>query len=136
VRTLGRAFESFCVGLVASLSSEVHTSFSGLGVTGNTIVDLDAETAVSQLITDSPLTSGARSAYGSVALLGTFTSLAFNVTLATSNRDGGSFTLGTVPEPSALVWSVLGSVVLLAIGGRRRWRSCLSTDGLNRGTGS
>jgi hypothetical protein len=76
----------------------------GLGVSGNTVLDLNPNTLVGQDPDTPPLTSGPRSAYGSVELLGTISTLTFTVSSVTSNGDGGSFTLSTaeVPEPSSL----------------------------------
>jgi PEP-CTERM motif len=77
----------------------------GLGVSGNTVLDLNPDTAVGQDPSTPPLTSGPRSAYGSVELLGTISTLTFNVSYpGLPPGDGGSFTLSTsaVPEPSSL----------------------------------
>lgn len=67
----------------------------GLGVSGKTIVDLNPATLVPQFTNTAPLTAGARSAYGSVELLGTFTTITFDVVQANTNGDGGSFTFST-----------------------------------------
>jgi hypothetical protein len=50
----------------------------GLGVSGNTVLDLNPNTGVGQDPATPPLTSGPRSAYGSVELLGTISTLTFN----------------------------------------------------------
>jgi hypothetical protein len=66
----------------------------GLGVSGNTVMDLNPDTAVGQDPSTPPLTSGPRSAYGSVELLGTISTLTFNVSYpGLPPGDGGSFTL-------------------------------------------
>ena len=79
----------------------------GLGVSGNTVLDLNPNTGVGQDPSSPPLTSGPRSAYGSVELLGTISTLTFVVSYpGLPPGDGGSFTLSTssaaVPEPSSL----------------------------------
>jgi len=79
----------------------------GLGVSGNTVLDLNPDTGVGQDPSTPPLTSGPRSAYGSVELLGTISTLTFSVSYpGLPPGDGGSFTLSTsssaVPEPSSL----------------------------------
>jgi len=96
-------------------------------VAGTILHDIDPMTAAHWLESDSPV--NAPSAYGSVRLNGTFSSVTIKLAEVASAPwgDGGSFTLsGTAaptvshaPEPSALIiWSLLG-VLGIAIG---RWR--------------
>lgn len=83
----------------------------GDGLTVNTtnkiIADADPFTGVGLSPSTPPPTTGARSAYGSVALLGTFSTL--NIKLQgnpslTIAGDGGSFIISTtVPEPSTVL---------------------------------
>jgi hypothetical protein len=78
-----------------------------------TLTDANPFTMIGLPTTVPPPTTGARSAYGSVLLPGTFSSLVFDVTPALGTLgDGGSFTLGIVPEPStyALALSALASL--------------------------
>ena len=79
----------------------------GLGISGTTIVDLDPTTSVNNAPGAVPPTANPRSAYGSVELMGTFTTLTFNaVTSDFTGPDGGSFTLSAaptaVPEPGSI----------------------------------
>jgi len=88
-------------------------------------LDLNPATGVGQDPTYPPLTSGPRSAYGSVELLGTISTLTFNVNNGpiVPNGDGGSFTLSTssavVPEPSSLVIALTATACLATFAGRR-----------------
>ena len=84
-------------------------------------MDLNPNTLVGQDPATPPLTSGPRSAYGSVELLGTISTLTFNVSSVTANGDGGSFTLSTseVPEPSSLVLALTATACLAAFAGRQ-----------------
>ena len=92
----------------------------GILVAGDVIKDANPLTAIGQPPTDQPLTSGARSAYGSVLLEGTFTSLTINVDNPGSAGDGGSFTLSTIPEPSTLALAGIGGFSGLIGAWRRR----------------
>lgn len=86
----------------------------GIEVTNNTILDADTATFAGQLPSAPPLTTGPRSGYGSVELLGTFTSLTFNDTNPSMGGDGGSFTLATAPEPSTNALCFAGLFALLS----------------------
>jgi len=87
----------------------------GLQVVGDVISDANP-LGVGQDPSDPPLLTGDRSAYGSVELEGTFTTLTLNV-VNNGNGDGGSFTLVT-PEPDSLV--LLGFGLLACAGAIRR----------------
>lgn len=92
---------------LAILSGNGGADGDGLGVSGKTMFDLNPTTGVGEDPNTAPLTSGARSAYGSVELEGTYTSLTIDITTArVGGGDGGNFTLVATPEP--------GSMVLLA----------------------
>jgi hypothetical protein len=96
----------------------------GILVTGDIISDANPTTVVPQATSDVPFTTGARSAYGSVELLGTFTTLTIDVSNFDNNNayevDGGSFTLATtVPEPWSLTLFA-SACGILAIRIRRR----------------
>jgi hypothetical protein len=102
----------------------------GILVSGKVIADADSRTVVPQDPTvPPPTTPTPRSAYGSVELLGTFTSLTIDVSnSAHDGGDGGSFTLSllAVPEPSTLVLAVTGGIFGLAYaGGCRMARAVL-----------
>ena len=69
---------------------------------------------------DTPPIAGARSAYGSVQLDGTFSTISFGAGSA-GFSDDGSFTISIVPEPGSLILAGMG---LLSAAGftRRRMR--------------
>jgi hypothetical protein len=94
----------------------------GLGVSGNTVMDLNPSTLVGQDPATPPLTSGPRSAYGSVELLGTISTLTFVVSvIPNGDGDGGAFTLSSsaVPEPSSLVLALTATACLTSFASRR-----------------
>lgn len=84
----------------------------GLAVSGDTILDLNPTTQVGQNQSASPLTSGARSAYGSVELMGTYSSLVVDVAMNPNgiSGDGFNFTLVSTPEPASM--ALLGVIVI------------------------
>jgi hypothetical protein len=110
-----------------SLLSGNGDGSEGLMVVGNVIRDANPSGAAWEP-TDPPPTTGSRSAYGSVQILGTFTELTINVIKPNnSGADGGSFTLSTsppattgVPEPSTLALLAAGAISALAYGRLRR----------------
>ena len=69
-----------------------------------------------------PPIAGSRSAYGSVQLDGTFSTISFGAGTGGPFTDDGSFTLSIVPEPSSLILAGIGA---LGVAGftRRRGRS-------------
>jgi hypothetical protein len=89
----------------------------GILVVGDVISDANAGTLIGQSAAVAPPTSGDRSAYGSVLLQGTFSSLTIRVDNPGSGGDGGSFTLA-VPGPGTLALLGLGLAGLAA--SRRR----------------
>ena len=97
----------------------------GLGLSGNTVVDLNPNTLVGLPPTTPPPTTGPRSAYGSVQLLGTISTLTFaSSTPSNFNQggDGGSFTLSTsatVPEPSSFVLTLAATACAAPLAIRR-----------------
>ena len=104
----------------------------GLGVSGKRVIDLDNATfhSTGRETTDTPPTTGARSAYGSVRLEGptAFSSISFDVVTLNSTAstvDNGNFTfsasLTPVPEPA------LGLLAAAAgLAGWRRWRATMT----------
>lgn len=86
----------------------------GLQVVGNVVSDANPATFDGLSPTTAPPTAGPRSAYGTVSLNGTFSTLSIAVNAV--HGDGGSFTLSSVPEPSAVAG--VGGLALL----RRRRR--------------
>jgi hypothetical protein len=101
------------------LSGNGGADGDGLGVSGMTMLDLNPSTAIGQGQSTTPLTSGPRSAYGSVELLGTYSSLTIDIsTAATGGGDGGNFTLvDPVPEPASI--ALLGDVLVCLAGSKR-----------------
>lgn len=85
------------------------------------VQDFNPATADGTLPGTPPPTSGPRSAYGSIQLNGTFTTIAFGAGTGGPFSDSGSFTL-SVPEPGSLLLSALGGWGLAGII-RRRLRS-------------
>jgi hypothetical protein len=102
----------------------------GLQVTGDIISDADPATSVGQSPSAAPFTTHARSAYGSVELLGTFTTLTIDISnVEVSGKyqgDGGSFTLATTPVPEPWSLTLFATMCgILAIRMRRRSRTRL-----------
>jgi len=91
----------------------------GFFLISNLIFDANPESGIGQDPSQQPLLTGARSAYGSVELLGTFSLLTINVSNPTERGDGGSFTLATTPEPSTFALLTV-SLSMLTIGIRKR----------------
>lgn len=91
----------------------------GLGVIGNKVLDLNPNTLFGVDPATPPPTSGPRSAYGSVQLLGSISTLTFVSSTPSGfnlGGDGGSFTLSVsptaVPEPSTLVLALTATACL------------------------
>jgi hypothetical protein len=96
----------------------------GLQVAGDVISDANTNTIVGQSPSEAPFTSGARSAYGSIELLGSFDTLTFDVSNPGDLGDGGSFTFAASPVPEPWSWSLLATFcAIVAI--RARCRSKL-----------
>lgn len=88
--------------------------------TARTVFDATSATAVGLAPSTTPPTTEGRSAYGSVQLLGTFSSIAFDVSPNSPFLgDGGSFTISAVPipEPGSLALGAFGLALCTA---RRR----------------
>jgi hypothetical protein len=82
----------------------------GIGISGKTIIDR-ANLDTGQAPSATPFTNGTakRSAYGSVRVNGTYSTLTIDLTAVHSlGGDGGNFTFAIMPEPSSFALSVLG----------------------------
>lgn len=100
----------------------------GIAVAGGpsfSIVDANALTSDATPPTLSAPTAGPRSAYGSVQLNGTFTTIAFGVGASGPGADigGGSFTISIVPEPGSMLLMGLGVSCMVGFTRRRARRS-------------
>jgi hypothetical protein len=82
------------------LSGNGGVDGDGLGIAGNTIIDLNPATPQITPPDTSPATTGDRAAYGSVQLKGTFSTLVFTFTNDAPGGGGGSFTLSAAPVPA------------------------------------
>jgi hypothetical protein len=110
------------LGGLVLLSGNGGSDGDGIQVIGDVISDANTTTIVGQLPSASPATTGARSAYGSVELLGSFDTLTIDVSNPGDLGDGGSFTFAAAPVPEPWSWSLLAIMcAILAI--RGRWRS-------------
>jgi hypothetical protein len=99
----------------------------GITINGDVIIaDANPTTEIGQDPSSHPLMSGARSAYGSVELLGDFSTLTIQVSNPTAEGDGGSFTLATVPEPAG--WLLLLTVAAL-LGWKMRAKAIADSAG-------
>lgn len=96
--------------------------FDPLGLTspGKFIQDAAPGTSDATFPSVTPRLLGDRSAYGSVQLNGTFSSLTFRVGVNGPGVDvgGGSFTISAVPEPSSMLLVGLSSMGLVGFGRR------------------
>jgi hypothetical protein len=79
----------------------------GLQVSGDVISDANTNTIIGELPSEAPLTTGARSAYGSIELLGIFDTLTIDVSNPGNLGDGGSFTFAAAPVPEPWSWTLL-----------------------------
>lgn len=88
----------------------------GLALAGLTIFDQGINTSDNTAPSLSPPTAGGRSAYGSIKLHGTFTTIAFDMVDIWHAGDSGTFTVSldalgaSAPEPGTLALLVLGLV--------------------------
>jgi hypothetical protein len=96
----------------------------GIGLSGFSVVDrVTGDTG--QAPTATPFTNGTnnRSAYGSVMVNGTYSSLTVRLAATHSNGgDGGNFTLAVIPEPGALALFGLGVALGALLRKRRKAR--------------
>lgn len=84
----------------------------GLAVSGTSIFDLTGSTADSTSPFSPPPTTGLRSAYGSVLLSGTYSSLEF-LMFTGPGTDNANFTITAVPEPDMTTLIALGAAGML-----------------------
>jgi PEP-CTERM motif len=77
----------------------------GLGISGLSLIDTSPLTFDATAPTTTPPIAGGRSAYGSVMINGTFSTLVIGTGTTTGLADnfGGSFTISVVPEPNSLI---------------------------------
>ena len=93
----------------------------GIGISGFAMIDrLNGDTGQAPTVTPSTNGTTNRSAYGSVLVNGTYSSLTINLTATHSNGgDGGNFTMAIMPEPGSAALLLAG---LLGVGVLRRRR--------------
>ena len=87
----------------------------GLQVVGNVVSDADPATTNDNVSGNGPSVpplTGPRSAYGTVALDGTYRTLTVDAEISGPSFDRGSFTLSSVPEPTAAALGVAGVALL------------------------
>jgi hypothetical protein len=84
----------------------------GFAVSGTTILDLAPATADPTIPFSPPPTTGPRSAYGSVLLSGTYSSLDFLMFTGPATDDA-NFTLSSVPEPGITTLIAMGAAGML-----------------------
>lgn len=91
----------------------IDPAFGGPAYSNALLWDQNPSTTDATLPSGLPPTSGARSAYASVRINGSFSSLNFMTDSMGPFTDGGSFTISVVPEPSSAMLLGLGIVVML-----------------------
>lgn len=91
----------------------IDPGFGGAGYGYSMVYDLSPGSSDSTPPTMPPPTTGPRSAYGSVRINGTFSTILFVTDGMGPPTDSGSFTLSIVPEPSSIVLAGIGAVVLI-----------------------
>ena len=86
----------------------IDPAFGGPPYSNALLWDKNPSTVDATLPSSTPLTTGARSAYASVRVNGTFGSLSFATDAMGPFTDSGSFTVSVVPEPSSGAMMTLG----------------------------
>ena len=86
----------------------IDPAFGGPPYSNALLWDKSPSTVDARLPSSTPLTTGARSAYASVRVNGTFGSLSFATDAMGPFTDSGSFTVSVVPEPSSGAMMTLG----------------------------
>lgn len=100
----------------------IDPAFGGLAYSSALLWDQTPSTSDLTLPLSPPPTAGARSAYASVRINGTFSTLNFMADAMGPFTDGGSFTISVVPEPGVAVLVGMGGALALARFLRRRKR--------------
>jgi len=98
----------------------IDPDFGGAAYGFALVTDKTPFTTDSTPPTSTPPTSGDRSAYGSVRVNGTYSSLVFVTDAMGPFSDSGSFTISVVPEPASLAVFGIGVATLAGRGRKKR----------------
>ena len=93
--------------------------FGGVPFSSLLVRDADPTTSDPTPPSVTPPLAGTRSAYGSVRLTGTFSTVNFAAGTAGPFADDGSFTLSIVPEPGSLILAGIGALGMAGFTRRR-----------------
>ena len=102
-------------------SDGIDPAFGGAPYSSLLVWDANPSTSDSTSPFGAPPISGPRSAYASVKLNGTFSTIGFAVDAMGPFSDNGSFTI-SIPEPSSMLLAGLGALLLAGLSRRRTLR--------------
>lgn len=117
--TVGLTSLTLLKGNDAADSDGIDPLFGGAPYSFLYVHDVAPPTSDASLPFSPPPTGGPRSAYASVRLNGTFSTIGFAVDALGPFTDSGSFTLSVVPEPGTALLLGLGALGLAGLSRRR-----------------